>query len=239
MQPLSPNSKIFTHPDKNEISERLLAGESTKSVEKWLRQKYPHHSRKWVSYLTLQTYRTFNLNLRGEVLKEIKQQNRALTTQRINEKSEVDLKNKSEYIEAKNRIAANILDFNQEILKIHDKVWERIHIMEQQAVKHQNDRVITDLLSQARGLLVDYSNMLKKQEDHKSGGNTINIQLQQQVDQRLGAMKRAIQKTLKEVAPELIPTFLDNLRMELETIKDENGLAGNTGGTSVNIQVNQ
>lgn len=220
MHKVSANSKIFKHPDKDEITEKLLSGESLQSVADWLKSKYPKRKKFWISYLTLQSYRKFHLNLEGEVLKEIKEQNRQMELQRLEEKEAQTFKNNEQYQKVKKRVAENLLNVNEEILKIHDKVWERIHILEQQAIKHQNDRVITELLSQARSLLVDYSNMLKQQEDsEKNKGTTVNIQFKQQVDQKVGAMKQAIRKTLQIMAPELIPTFLENLRNEFDALE--------------------
>ena len=66
------SKKILNHPDKEEVIKKLLEGDSVKEVERWLKEKYPRTRRLHISYMTLQKFRGEHLNLKGEVLDDIK-----------------------------------------------------------------------------------------------------------------------------------------------------------------------
>ena len=66
------NNKVLRHPDKEEIIKMLLNGESVKEVERWIKKKHPRSKRLQISYMTLQKFRAENLNLKGDVLDDIK-----------------------------------------------------------------------------------------------------------------------------------------------------------------------
>ena len=66
-------SKVIRHPDKEEIIKRLLAGESTREIEASLKAKYnkPEDRRYHVSYMTLQKFRSEELNLKKNIIDDI------------------------------------------------------------------------------------------------------------------------------------------------------------------------
>ena len=66
------SKKVLNHPDKEDMIKRLLGGDSVKEVERWLKEKYPRSKRLHVSYMTLQKFRADHLNLKGDVLGDIK-----------------------------------------------------------------------------------------------------------------------------------------------------------------------
>ena len=66
------SKKVLNHPNKEDIIKKLLEGSSVKEVEAWLKDKYPRRKRLHVSYMTLQKFRAENLNLKGDVLDDIK-----------------------------------------------------------------------------------------------------------------------------------------------------------------------
>ena len=66
------SKKVLNHPDKEELIRKLLEGDSVKEVEAWIKQKYPRRKRLHVSYMTLQKFRAEHLNLKGDVLEDIK-----------------------------------------------------------------------------------------------------------------------------------------------------------------------
>ena len=74
------NNKVLKHPDKEGIIKMLLNGDSVKEVEGWLKKKYPRSKRLHISYMTIQKFRAEYLNIKGEVLEDIK--NKRSETQR-------------------------------------------------------------------------------------------------------------------------------------------------------------
>jgi len=214
---MAKGDSIINHPDKDEITQRLLNGESVKQVDMWLKMKYPNTRKKWISWMTLQAFRKERLNLEGEVLSEIKEERKDLIKKAKEEQKQELVKQSLSYIQTKRKLAENVLDVETEIVNIHDKVWQRIKIMEQEETKHLNDRVICDYLNQARTLMMDFMKLRENQEKKAASNNTnININMGE-VGQQLSILKQAIREALVEAgAAHVIPIFLDKLGHKLQ-----------------------
>lgn len=207
---------VLEHKDKDEITQRLLNGESVKQVDQWLKIKYPRTKKNWLSWMTLQAYRKERLNLEGEVLSEVKEERKELIKKAKEEQKQELVKQSAAYIKAKRKLAEDVIDAEQEIVKIHDKVWERIKLLEAEEIKHLNDRVICDYLNQARTLLMDFMK-LREEQDKKAGDTNININMGQ-VNEQLNILKQAIREALVEAgASHVIPIFLSKLNSKLQS----------------------
>ena len=86
----------MSHPDKEEIISKLLDGESVKTVESWLKDKYPRKKRYHISYMTLQKYRKDSLNVKGKMLEDIKNKRAEL----VKKQTQEDLVQESQYSNA-------------------------------------------------------------------------------------------------------------------------------------------
>lgn len=225
--------KVDRHPDKAEIQERLLSGESVRSVAKWLKTKYPKTKRNWVSYLTLQRYRQEHLHLQGEVLREVKEVGETLTAERVHEQRDVALKESEPYQAAKLQIAHDVMNREQMILDLQDKVWQRIKMLEGEDLNYKTETVIAQYISELRQLMGDYHKMLVDWQklEKKGGDNQVNVQVvMQQAENQVNQVKIAVKEILQEMQPDLIPIFLDKLSDRLGDLEQ-------SGGT-VNVQVN-
>jgi hypothetical protein len=221
---------VLTHPDKDEITQRLLKGESVKSVDMWLKMKYPRTKKNHLSWVTLQIFRKNRLNLEGEVLSEIKEERKEQIKQAKEDQKKEIVAQTVGYMQAKKKIADDIIDSEAEILNIHDKVWERIRILEAEQTKHLNDRVICDYLNQARSLLMDFAK-LKEMQEKRSGDTNINMV---QVNEQISILKQAIREALIEAGVEhVIPIFLSKLNGKLQNVS----LGDTREGTVVNAPV--
>ena len=229
---------VLTHPDKDEITQRLLNGESVKDVDQWLKMKYKAHKSRQISWMTLQAYRKDRLNLQGEVLTEVKAERKELIKQAKEEKKQLIVKESYAYIEAKRKLADNLLDVEQNIVFIHDKIKSRIILLEAEEVKHLNDRVICEYLAQLRTLLIDYMKM-KEDQDKKASSNTnININMGQ-VSQQISILKQCIREALIEAGVEhVVPIFLEKLGTKLQNAGQNVGETMAATAPVVNIQVN-
>lgn len=226
---------VIKHPDREEITQRLINGESVKAIEAWLKQKYAKAPRKQISYLTLQVYRKERLNLEGAVLAEVKQERKEHIKQAREEQKKEIVENSYAYVEAKRKIAENLINVETEIVSIHDKVWQRIRVLEAEETKHLNDRVICDYLNQARTLLVDYVKLQTEQEKKASSTN-ININMGV-VNQQVNMLKQCIREALVECGAEhVVPSFLEKLNEKMSHMRVENEANGTYN--QVNIQVN-
>lgn len=224
--------KIDAHPDKQELIERLLAGESVREAAAWLKQKYPANRRRWISYLTLQRYRQEHLNLKGQVLKEVKATAHELTAERVQDQRVIALRDSPEYDAAKTTIAKDILKKDQLILDIHDKIWQRIQLLEEEGTNYKNDAVICEYISQMRQLMMDYHKMvmdIDKASKRSEGPTNVQVIVQQAQDQ-INMLKKIVIEVLQEMSPELIPVFL-------EKVKEKMPGSPSAGNTTVNVRV--
>lgn len=225
---------VLDHPLKQEIDERLLAGEGVHSVAKWIKQKYPRAPKYWITYATLQEYRKRYLNLEGEVLQEIKQERRALMKEKKKEAQLQKTKDSAAYQKAKRRLAEDLFDTQTEFLNIHDKIWQRIRVLEAEETKHLNDRVICDYITQARQTLMDYHKLVEAMEKKESSAMDVDLE-EIQEQQRL--VQQCIIEALQETTPAAIPLFLEKLEEKLGAAQVEE-MTTPSKSKQINIQVN-
>lgn len=64
--------KILSHPDVAQIVSRLSRGDSVREVSFWLKEKYPDYPNNQLSPGLLDQFRKQNLNIRGNVLADLK-----------------------------------------------------------------------------------------------------------------------------------------------------------------------
>lgn len=230
--------KISAHPDKDEITERLLSGESVRSIAAWLRQKHSSNKRFWISYLTLQRFRQQHLQLHGKVLREIKETVQTVTAERVNEQRALSIQESKPYEAAKLQIASDVLGREQLILDLHDKVWQRIKMLENEDLNYKTETVIVQYISELRQLMGDYNKMLLDwtKIEKKTGDSQVNIQvIMQEAEQQVNLVKIVVKELLQDMQPELVPVFLDKLRTKLE---EQQAIKSVSSGTIVNVQVN-
>jgi len=204
---------ILQHKQKSDIDRMLLEGDSVEKVARWLKLQNPNTPKNWVSKMTLHHYRTNYLNVKGDVLAEIQAAKREQQEKQVVVRKQDAVKATAEYQEAKGRVVSEILDTSSTIIFIHDKIKDRIELIEQMEVKARNDEVICSYLGQLRGLLNDYHVIMKNLE--KGGQTDIQVTIGE-AQHQVEAMKEAIRETLTEIAPELVPIFLQKLTAKLK-----------------------
>jgi hypothetical protein len=214
---MAAGSRVLKHPDREEIDQRLLNGEPPIAVSKWLKRVHPKESRKHLSSITLQHYRSNYLNVKGDVLKDLKAANREIISKGKFEEEKALVNTNLEVMEKKKEVMDDIIDTNKEIMKVHDLIWERIELMKQQEVHYQNDRVIADYISQARALMTDYHKLVKGMADQRIE-HTIKIE---EVRGHVNVLKEAIQETLCEINnPALTSLFLDKMNKKIKELEE-------------------
>ena len=119
-------SKVLRHPDKEDIIARLISGDSVKEVDNWLKSKYPRKKRLHISYMTLQKFRSEHLNLRGEVLEDIKNKRSEVDKASAAAEAKMIIESSSAYQDKINEIASNEMDVTRRLLEIESLVNSRI-----------------------------------------------------------------------------------------------------------------
>jgi len=237
-------ASLTKHPDREEINERLLSGESLEDVLKWLKRKYSYienpkrRKRLCPNIMTLQAYRKNFLDCEGEVLREIKKERRQRLSEERKRRALERVQASESYQVAKaeyaDKYVKHISHTEQCLQDIYLKVSERIAIMESQPTKHLNDKVIVEQLNLMRNILRDYFEM---QQALKSETETnISIDLQR-VAEEVKIIKAAIRETIIELCPEILPAFLEKLKEKLSTAKaDLEASESDAGSININIR---
>lgn len=215
------SSKVLRHPNKKEIVEKLISGESTREIESWLKSKYPNKKSCHISYMTLQKFRKEELDIKGEVLEDIKNKRQEIISkEEAEEKFELIQKSKS-YKEKIEEIANTELDITKRLLELDALIETRIEYyynMLQNGGSFKDDKMFLEYISTMRGLMQDWKKYIEGFTDHRVENNNINITI---VNQQVNILKSAILETLGGIDPSYTTIFLDNLNKKLDSIDYE------------------
>lgn len=215
------SNKIMNHPDKDEIIKRMLEGESVRSIESWLKEKYPNKKRNHISYPTLQIFRQENLNIRGEVLEDIKEIKAAKDEAEKEKILEEKVKKSNAYKEKLEEIVSQEIDVNRRLLEMEALVNSRIEFyfnILNSGGTIREDKIFIEYINILRGLMSDWKKFIEGYTDNKVEHNVnINVMMQQ-----ITIIKNVVSDVLQDIQPELVPSFIDKLNEKLDLVDYEN-----------------
>ena len=216
------SSKVLRHPDKSEIIEKLVSGQSTREVETWLKEKYPNKNKYHISYMTLQKFRKEDLDLKGDVLEDIKNKRQEIVKEEEEkEKHDLIIKSKS-YREKIQEIANTELDITRKLLELDSIVESRIEYyynILQNGGSFKDDKMFLEYINAMRSLMQDWKKYIEGFTDQRVEKNNINITI---VNQQVNILKSAILETLSGIDPSYTTLFLDTLSNKLDSFDYEN-----------------
>jgi hypothetical protein len=205
------SNKVVKHPDREIIIKKLLDGESVKSVDAWLKTKYPKQTRYHISYVTLQKFRKENLDLHGSVLDAVKNA-RADADKDANDLVTRNIIAQSDSYQKKiNEIADVELDVSRKLREMDALVTSRLEFYYDSLasgsgdIKH--DRVFLEYLNMYKGILQDWKKYIDGVAD-KTIEHNININV---VNEQVNVIKSIVFEVLQELDPKLIPIFLEKV----------------------------
>ena len=211
------NNKVLRHPDKEEIIKMLLNGESVKEVERWIKKKHPRSKRLQISYMTLQKFRAENLNLKGDVLDDIKNRRAEVQKQDDALEQKMVIEASSAYQEKIDEIASAELDVTRRLLEMDKLVTSRIEFyynLLQQGGSIKEDKMFLEYINTLKSLMQDWKKYIEgvadKKIEHNINFNVINTQV--------SIFKDSVCEILQDVQPELIPVFLDRVNDKIQKI---------------------
>lgn len=213
------SKKVLNHPDKEDVIRKLLEGDSVKEVERWLRDKYPRTKRLHISYMTLQKFRAEHLNLKGNVLDDIKNKRTEVDRAATDAETKMIVAASSSYQQKIDEIADSELDVTRRLLEMDRLVNSRIeHYFNllQQGGTIREDKVFLEYINTMKSLMQDWKKYIEGFADKKIEHN-ININV---VSEQARVLKEAVLDVLQEMDPGLITMFVDRLEtktMQLET----------------------
>lgn len=208
------SKKVLVHPDKEEIIKQLLEGSSVKSVESWIKDKYPRKKRMHISYMTLQKFRSEHLNLRGEVLDDIKNRRVEVTREAAEAEARMIVQNSSAYLQKIDEIASTELDVAKRLLEMDALINSRIEFyynMLQNGGSIKEDKVFIDYINTMKSLMQDWKKYIEGFADQKIEHN-ININV---INEQARILRESIMEVLYELNPELVSKFVSKLNLKL------------------------
>ena len=211
------NNKVLRHPDKEEIIKMLLNGESVKEVERWIKKKHPRSKRLQISYMTLQKFRAENLNLKGDVLDDIKNRRAEVQKQDDALEQKMVVEASSAYQEKIDEIASAELDVTRRLLEMDKLVTSSIEFyynLLQQGGSIKEDKMFLEYINTLQSLMQDWNKYIEgvadKKIEHNINFNVINTQV--------SILKDSVCEILQDIQPELIPVFLDRVNDKIQKI---------------------
>jgi len=216
------SKKILNHPDKEDLIHKLLEGDSVKSIEAWIKKKYPRTRRLHVSYMTLQKFRKENLNIKGELLDDIKNKRIEIDKEAIEAETKMVLNNSSAYQKKIEEIATTELDVAKRLLEMDKIIGARIehyyNVLETGGGSIKEDKVFIEYINTMKSLMQDWKKYIEGVADHKIDHN-ININI---VNEQAQALKEVVLDILQELSPELVGVFVNKLDYKLRSLDSNN-----------------
>lgn len=211
------NNKVLKHPDKEDIIKMLLDGDSVKEVEGWLKKKYPKSRRLQISYMTLQKFRSEHLNIKGDVLDDIK--NKRYEVKKSTEEAEAKmmLLNSSHYKDKINEIASTELDVTRRLLELDTIITSRIEYyynLLQNGGSIKEDKIFLEYINSLKSLMQDWKKYIEGFADKKIEHN-ISVSV---VNDQARVLQSVMYEVLQEMSPDLVPIFIDRVNKRVNTI---------------------
>jgi hypothetical protein len=215
------SKKILNHPDKEELIKKLLEGDSVKQVESWLKDKYPRTRRLHVSYMTLQKFRGEHLNLKGEVLDDIKNRRTEVDKVATEAEARMIIKASSSYQQKIDEIATSELDVAKRLLELDSLINSRIEYyynLLQEGGSLREDKIFIEYINTMKTLMQDWKKYIEGVADKKIEHN-ININV---VNEQARILKEAVLEILQELSPDLVSIFIDRLDIKMRQLDGSN-----------------
>tara|TARA_Y100000114_G_C11764050_1_gene332063 strand:+ start:12350 stop:13024 length:675 start_codon:yes stop_codon:yes gene_type:complete len=214
-------SKVLRHPDKEDIIARLISGDSVKEVDSWLKSKYPRKKRLHISYMTLQKFRSDHLNLKGEVLEDIKNKRSEVDKASAAAEAKMIIESSSAYHDKINEIASNEMDVTRRLLEIEALVNSRIkyyYDLLNNGGSLREDKIFLEYISALKGIMQDWKKYIEGVADQKIEHN-VSVSV---INDHAEILKSAVLDVLNEMSPELVGVFIErvSVRMRELTLND-------------------
>ena len=211
------SKKILNHPDKETVISKLLEGDSVKEVERWLKEKYPRTRRLHISYMTLQKFRAEHLNIKGEVLDDIKNKRGEIDREATEAEARMIIKASSSYQQKLEEIASSELDVTRRLLEMDKLINSRIEYyynLLQEGGSLREDKIFIEYINTMKALMQDWKKYIEGVADKKIEHN-INISV---VNEQARILKEAVLDVLQELNPELVSVFVDRLDVKMRQL---------------------
>ena len=195
----------------------LNNGESVRNIEAKFKEKYPNNKKLWLSSVTLQKFRKDNLQLEGEVLKDIQEAGRVQQQVLDEQNRQKQLQASDAYKKKLNEIVDSKLDVTRKILEL-DKIIE--HRMEYwfnavasgEETAAKGDKELRQFMDRQMNLLGQYKKFVEGLAD-KTVDHNINITV---FNDQIVAIRDVIRECIADFEPERAMLFLERLNKKMK-----------------------
>lgn len=211
-------SKVIKHPDKDELIKMLLNGDSVKGIEAWLKKKYPKSKRYHISFITLQKFRAENLNIKGNLLEDLKAKKRTDELASVDSEVKMALMNSVDYQSKLNEIVSNEMDVARKLLEMEKLISSRMEFYFNSVSNGgslKGDRVFIEYLNTMRGIMQDWKKYVEGVADKKIDHN-LNINI---VNDQVKIMKEVIIDVLRDMDPNLVLVFMEKINKRMSHLQ--------------------
>lgn len=210
------SKKILKHIDKEEIIEKLATGESVRAISGWLKKKHPNNRNLWLSSVTLQKFRKNNLQLEGQVLKDIQEAGRSQRQELDEQEKQKILQETNAYNKTINEIANSKLDVARKILELDAIIASRMEywfnaVSTGAESASKGDKELRGFMDRQMALLAQYKKFIEGMADHTVDYN-VNVNV---MNEQAGIIREAIRECIAEFAPEQAMLFMEKLNKKL------------------------
>lgn len=216
---MAPISKIHSHPDKDEIIQRLTTGESVRDVEAWIASKYPARTQTHlrVSSSTIQNFKSDFLNLKGQVLQDIKDA-ALLTKETIKYETQLaDVQATNSYQEKINSIAQERLDQQRELIEIFHILKSRAEYfynkLETSDFSDKQEKAFQKYLDQMIVALEQYKKYVEGHQEVTRHDVNINI-----MSDQVSLIRESVREILSDLDPALAVKFMASLSAKMRNL---------------------
>jgi len=208
--------KIMDHPDRDEIVQKLAAGDSTRIIEAWLKGKYPDSRKLQISYISLQFFRKNFLKIEADALKAIKEEKiKALVQRRQVVQEENVQKLQSYQIGLANYVQNNIIDYNSEIMGLIEDCKEGIRSLKElngNKSSHLNHQAIATYINRLQDVMIMHQKFVNDQE--KKAGNKM-AEDYDILSRKMDILVEAVRESFNQTNPEGLPIFLQIVKEKM------------------------
>jgi hypothetical protein len=217
---MSPQTKLLSHPDKEEIISQLLNGTPVREVAELLREKYSgaENAHLRVSFSTIQNFKKTYLDLNGQVSRDVRAAAQDAIDERRLEDGHASVAHTNSYKKKINEIVDTKIDVQRELIKIFTLLESRIEVFYNMLTNHEfpnarEERVFQGYIDQLIRLVESYKKYVEGYSE--SVDHNINITV---MNDQIHTIRESVRKSLEDASPELAIKFMDNLNRGMKVL---------------------
>lgn len=210
--------KILNHPDRDQITSKLVSGDSVRSVADWLKKKYPRDKKNHIAFQTLDEFRKNHLNIRGAVLADLKEKYKEQQLAEIEEDLDIVVNKNKTYNQLKKDALKKHINVEDRMLEIFNVMEGRVEHLYNQAIKNPNSYKGDYVLIQYFGKFLDYIKEIRKARGEPDQIVQHNVTIKA-MDYQAAIIQQAIQEAVSELDLEIASIVMEKIVSKIEKLK--------------------